>query len=172
MVELAVVAADITATPCDLLLLKHADGFYGVDLIISERLGFTKGVPEGEATLLTGRNIEARQVLYIGVGNLAKFRYPQIRRFGRWALELAASTSGRTRVLCTPLHGPGYGLDEREVDFWMGLKVAHTQRPRAHRDCGDELKESGTTEKNTIQIHSFVFDVRRQAGSASRRASL
>jgi hypothetical protein len=115
MVELAVVAADITERPCDLLLLKHADGFYGVDLIVSERLGFRKGVPEGEAAFLAGRNIQARQVLFIGVGHLAQFRYEQIRRFARWALELAAGNSERTQVLCTPLHGPGYGLDEREA---------------------------------------------------------
>lgn len=115
MVELAVVAADITQRPCDLLVLKHADGFYGVDAIVSKRLGFTAGVPAGEASFLTGRNIEARKVLYIGVGPLGEFRYPQIRKFGRRALELAARDSGPTQVLCSPLHGPGYGLDDREA---------------------------------------------------------
>lgn len=115
VVELAVVTADITERPCDLLLLKHADGFYGVDAIVSKRLGFRAGVPEGEATFLAGRNIEAQKVLYIGVGPLGEFRYPQIRAFGRKALALANQDSGRTKVLCTPLHGPGYGLDEREA---------------------------------------------------------
>jgi len=46
MIELAVVAADITQRPCDLLVLKHADGFYGVDAIVSERLGFTFNMME------------------------------------------------------------------------------------------------------------------------------
>jgi hypothetical protein len=45
MVELAVVAADITERPCDLLLLKHANGFYGVDEMVSELLGFRAEVP-------------------------------------------------------------------------------------------------------------------------------
>jgi len=115
MVELAVVAADITERPCDLLLLKHANGFYGVDEIVSELLGFTAEVPEGQATFLPGRNIEARRVVYIGVGPLGRFRYPQIRTFGRTALELAARDSGYTRLICSPIHGPGYGLDEREA---------------------------------------------------------
>jgi hypothetical protein len=115
MVELVVVTADVKARPCDLLLLKHADGFYGVDAIISECLGFAAQVPEGEAAFLLGRNIEARKVLYIGVGSLSSFRYSQIRAFGRKALELAARGSGQTRIICTPLHGPGYGLDEREA---------------------------------------------------------
>jgi hypothetical protein len=115
MVELAVVAADITERPCDLLLLKHADGFYGVDKVVSERLGFRARVPEGEVAYLEGRNIGASKVLYIGVGPLEQFRYAQIRVFGRRALELAARGSERTRVLCTSLHGTGYGLDEREA---------------------------------------------------------
>jgi hypothetical protein len=115
MVELAVVAADITERSCDLLLLKHADGFYGVDAVVAELIGFSAGVSEGEATFLPGRNIEARKVAYIGVGPLGRFRYPQIRTFGRTALELAARASGPARVICTPIHGPGYGLDEREA---------------------------------------------------------
>jgi hypothetical protein len=115
MVELVVVAADITKRPCDVLLLKYADDFYGVDLVVSELLDFSAGVPKGEAAFLSGRNIEAHKVLYIGVGPLYEFRYQQIRAFGRSALEVAARGSGRTRVLCTPLHGPGYGLDEREA---------------------------------------------------------
>ena len=115
MVELIVVTADIVARPCDLLVLKHADGFYGVDKIISERVGFDAAVPEGEMAFLPGRNIEARKVLYVGVGPLDQFRYPQIRVFARNVLEIAARGSGRTRVLCTTLHGPGYGLDEREL---------------------------------------------------------
>ena len=102
MVELAVVTADITERLCDLLLLKHADGFYGVDAIVSKRLGFRAGVPEGEATFLAGRNIEAQKFLYIGVGPLGGFRYQQIRAFARKALALANQLSGRAKVLCTP----------------------------------------------------------------------
>jgi hypothetical protein len=115
MVELAVVAADITNRSCDLLLLKHADGFYGVDAVVAELLGFRAGVAEGEATFLPGRNIGARKVVYIGIGPLGRFRYSQIRTFGRTALELAARDSGHAQVICTPIHGPGYGLDEREA---------------------------------------------------------
>jgi hypothetical protein len=115
MVELVVVADDVTKRPCDVLILKHADGFHGVDAVVSNRIGFTAGVSEGEAVFWAGRNIEASKVLYIGVGPLGRFRYPQIRTFGQRALEFTARGSGRTEVICTPLHGPGYGLDEREA---------------------------------------------------------
>ena len=128
MVELAVVCGDVTSRVCDLLVLKHADGFYGVDALISNRIDFRAGVPEGETAFLAGRNIEARKVLYIGVGPLAEFRYPQIRAFARKALEAAARGTGRTEIMCSPLHGPGYGLDERESflslvgGFFDGIK--------------------------------------------------
>ena len=115
MVELVVVAADILTRPCDLLLLKHADGFSGVDGLVAERLGFSSAIAQGKAKIVEGRGIDARQVLYIGVGPLFEFRYPQIRKFARNALELSSNGSGNIEVICTPIHGPGYGLDEREA---------------------------------------------------------
>jgi hypothetical protein len=114
MVEIAVVAADIMQRPCDLILLKHADGFYGVDSLISDRIGFRSGVQDGESVFVRGRGIEAYEVLYLGVGALNEFRYREIRQFGNRILSLAAQRNG-VRTVCTPLHGPGYGLDEREA---------------------------------------------------------
>ncbi len=70
MVDLVVSSADIAFRPCDLLILKHANGFFGVDEIISHRLDFRAQVPKGEFAFLTGRNIEASKLLYIGVGPL------------------------------------------------------------------------------------------------------
>jgi hypothetical protein len=67
-VDLAVVVADITERDCDLILLKHADGFYGVDSIVSGRLGFKEEVPLGEAVFVNGRNIRAHKALYSEVG--------------------------------------------------------------------------------------------------------
>jgi hypothetical protein len=128
MVELAVVTADVVDRPCDLLVLKFADGFYGADSVIAKRLGFSGNVANGEATFLRGDNIAARKVVYIGVGPLQDFRYREMRIFARRSLELAARGSGRTKVLCTTIHGPGYGLDEREAflslvgGFWDGIE--------------------------------------------------
>src|SRR5262249_45438006 len=73
------------------------------------------GVPDGKWTAVEGRNIKARKVLYVGVGPLWEFRYPQIRAFGRRALDASSHLGGRIEVICTPIHGPGYGLDEREA---------------------------------------------------------
>ncbi|MGD9617407.1 MAG: hypothetical protein AB7H90_20600 [Alphaproteobacteria bacterium] len=74
MVELAVVNDDILKRRCDLLLLKHAEGFHGVDAAVSERLGFMDYIPRGRSVFVAGQNIGARQVLYIGVEELRYFR--------------------------------------------------------------------------------------------------
>lgn len=86
-----------------------------MDAVISRVLAFSGEIPDGQARFLAGHNVEARDVLYIGVGSLGQFRYSQIREFGKKALGLAAEGPRPTRLICTPIHGPGYGLDEREA---------------------------------------------------------
>ena len=117
MVAIVVSNGDILSRPCDLLILKHANGFHGVDQAVSAEIGFDGHVPNGEHVILHGKNIEARKVLYIGVGPLNTFRYEHIRNFAHQALEIAGRTKGEIRTICTPLHGPGYGLDETEAFF-------------------------------------------------------
>lgn len=46
---------------------------------------------------------------------LSDFRYAEIRRFGRDALKVAVDRAERPRRICSPVHGPGYGLDESEA---------------------------------------------------------
>ena len=49
------------------------------------------------------------------MGDLGDFRYEKIRAFASRALEIAASESGNTQTICSPVHGPGYGLDYKEA---------------------------------------------------------
>jgi hypothetical protein len=53
--------------------------------------------------------------MFIGVGPLDEFGYPEIRRFGYHALELSNSYDSHAARICLPIHGPGYGLDETEA---------------------------------------------------------
>lgn len=114
MAEIVVVEGDVKDRPCDLLVLKHANGFFGADKAVAALLKFNNDIHEGGHVFLSGRNIEARKVLFLGVGPLVEFRYSRIREFAGRALEIAAQGDGRTLSICTTLHGPGYGLDERE----------------------------------------------------------
>lgn len=114
MLKISVVQGDIQTQACDLLLLKHANGYHGVDELIAGLVGFTGYLAESEHRMLKGRNLEALNVLFVGVGPLADFRYGKIRKFAADALVLANDLVPSARVVCSPVHGPGYGLDERE----------------------------------------------------------
>ena len=114
MVEFSVVVADILKHSCDLLILKHADGFHGVDALVAEQIGFKRALKIGGHAFVRGRRVKAQEVLFLGVGPLSDFRYERIRAFAAQALALALADDDGTEVVGTPLHGPGYGLDEKE----------------------------------------------------------
>jgi len=65
--------------------------------------------------VMPGRNLQAKRVAFIGVGPLVGFGYPQIREFGRQAMEVAERSNGQIKRICMPIHGLGYGLDEAEA---------------------------------------------------------
>lgn len=115
MVEIKIVVGDIISHPCDLLILKHADQFLGVDGLVADRIDFQGSVDEGDVAFVRGFNIEARKVLFLGVGPLRDFRYEKIRAFGEKALQAAGRGNGKAEVVASPIHGPGYGLDEKEA---------------------------------------------------------
>ena len=113
MLSVSIVQDDVLKRRCDLLVLKHADGFHGVDEVVARRISFRDEV--GKFKLLPGKRTKARQVLFIGVGPLGSFRYREIRQFGRSALKLAGKLVGHPRTIAMTIHGPGYGLDEGEA---------------------------------------------------------
>jgi hypothetical protein len=115
MLSISIVEDDVLHRECDLLVLKHADGFYGVDQAVAEEIGFNGPVEAGQFTLLDGRKLRARQILFVGVGPLEQFRYGQIREFGHRALRLAEDLLEAPQIIAMTLHGTGYGLDESEA---------------------------------------------------------
>ncbi|HEX8167056.1 MAG TPA: hypothetical protein VF601_14895 [Beijerinckiaceae bacterium] len=164
--------------------MKHADGFYGVDQIVSDKIGFTGHIAEGEHSFLQGRNVEARKVLFIGVGPLGNFRYEQIRSFARSALEIAGRGRGTIARICTPVHGPGYGLDEREAFLSLigGFLDAIEEGVQPHELERIEIVE--LSEKRAARLakilNSFIPSgqrapqrtMRREAQDASARAMM
>lgn len=59
MFSIEVIEGDILSRPCDLLILKHAQGFYGVDEIVAEKMGFRGDIPKGRHRVVPGRNVES-----------------------------------------------------------------------------------------------------------------
>ena len=115
MFSITVKQGDILSRPCDLLVLKHADGFFGVDAHVASHIGFSGSVPQGRVRVLPGRGTDARHIAFIGVGPLVEFGYSGIRKFGKDVIDVAHKRASGIRRICMPIHGPGYGLDEAEA---------------------------------------------------------
>jgi hypothetical protein len=113
-VEIVISNANITQIQADLLVMKHADGFYGADRQVASIIGFDGSVADGQARFLRGRGLAAPDVVFVGVGRLSGFRYQQIQEFGTRAVKLARTCPNPIRHLALTVHGPGYGLDPEQ----------------------------------------------------------
>jgi len=119
-VQIEVVQNDALAFAADVLVLKHAQGLYGVDDAAYRRLSQVHDAvdlpPTDEYRWVDGRGaLPAARVLFLGVGALWEFDYVQIREFGRRAIALLAHDARAPQHVALTLHGVGYGLDEVEA---------------------------------------------------------
>jgi hypothetical protein len=113
---------DALTIKTDVLVLKYADQFYGMDEVVANHLKKLNAqalanMPNAGEFLLVqsdGR-LGAKEVLFVGVGNLYKFRYQGIRDFAKEALKYLMENVPLVKSVCFSTHGTGYGLDEREA---------------------------------------------------------
>jgi tetratricopeptide (TPR) repeat protein len=119
--QVSVEHGDITAFDADVVALKYAQNFYGVDLEIAEALS-KQGIPIDEMRpaqrdyrfMQSRFSIKAPYVLFVGVPPLEKLDYREIRDFSRKVLKVLADEAPETKHLAMTIHGPGFGLDETE----------------------------------------------------------
>jgi hypothetical protein len=115
------VHGDALKIESDVLVLKYAQAFYGVDAAAATVLEFPARLKEmtpspGAAFLLETRGaMQPARVMFVGVVGLERLDYGQIRSFGCLALEHLFDQAPDARRATLTLHGPGYGLDEREA---------------------------------------------------------
>lgn len=152
MVEISVLEGDIIKRRCDLLLLKHADGFYGVDKVVSKTIGCSQPVRNGSYAFHPGGGTLAECVLFLGVGPLQEFRYERIYEFSSRALGIAAREKPYAETICAPAHGPGYGLDEKEafLSLVSGFTAAIT-----NGDMPENLKQIEIVEISPRRARRF-----------------
>ncbi len=117
--EINISNADITRVTADLIVMKHADGFYGADQVVADAIGFDGHVKSGEALFVPTGRISTPEVLFIGVGPLSDFRYERIQAFGAAAVAMAREHSRPISHLALTIHGPGYGLDAEQAFLSM-----------------------------------------------------
>jgi hypothetical protein len=113
---------DVVDAVCDVLVLKHAQGFYGADGVVANRLAVTQpglmglSLPPDKYKLLpTEGTISAEHALFLGVVQLYRFDYGQIRSFARYALKILQKEQPHVGTIAMTMHGIGYGLDEQEA---------------------------------------------------------
>lgn len=130
---------DVTKVPSDLLLVKHAQSFSGVDRTVATALITSHlcreedlRVASGESVIIDTHGIMApARVMFLGTPSLAGFGYDQMEEFARRAIQIVLAKELPLRVLTTTVHGSGYGLDGGEAlqrlirGFEEGLVAAH-----------------------------------------------
>jgi len=154
---IAVVTGDVTALDCDVLVLKYAQAFFGVDKIVAGLLGLLGtdvDIPPGKHLLVPSQGkLACGQVMFLGVATLFDFRYAQIRAFARDALLAIADTAPNARTIGMTMHGVGYGLDESEafaaqagglLDFFcdgtrLAAKADYRRRKRSQQVPEDQI---------------------------------
>lgn len=154
-----VVCDDVLTFEADVLALKFAQGLYGADRVVTERLFSEREMadpllffprPNGFKLLKTNGNIASSAVLFVGVEPLRKFEYKQIREFGRRVLVSLAGAAPKTRTLGVTIHGPGYGLDEAEA---FEAEIAGFLDALTSGDFPERLERITIVERNNARSH-------------------
>jgi len=121
-ISVKVVNADALQYETDVLALKHAQGLYGVDLVVFRLLAeagidLRDQLPKIDGWLLvrSAQVVSAREILFLGVPPLGIFDYQTIRKFSRAALATLKGQRPAVKHLAMTLHGRGFGLDEAEA---------------------------------------------------------
>jgi hypothetical protein len=113
---------DITTFASDLLLLKHAKGFHGGDLIVADLLTKSGACTEPQispqpndfAIVQTKKAIVPPLVMFLGTPHLRDFSYGEMHRFASRAIEIIAQRVLPLDRVTTTIHGVNYGLDASE----------------------------------------------------------
>ena len=120
--EYEVRLGDVLKEPSDLLLLKHAQGFYGADEAVASALIVSHlcrdkdlQLEPGEHTIIETKGIIApARVMFLGTPNLSAFCYEEMQQFARRSIAVLAKLAVPLNVVTTTVHGSGYGLDGGE----------------------------------------------------------
>ncbi|HEY4931393.1 MAG TPA: hypothetical protein VII23_07460 [Terriglobales bacterium] len=121
--NIEVVQGDVLKFPADVLVLKYAQSFYGVDGTVSSLLAERGAVTQNKLEPAPGSHVwvdtkgllSSQSVLFVGVTSLGDFGYAEIEEFARRALSITGRDHPETERIAITLHGAGYGLDEIEA---------------------------------------------------------
>lgn len=118
-ISITIEIADALYYECDVLCLKYAQAYHGLDGIVAHSLFGNYdplAIRAGETLLVNSQGrITPKNVLFVGTPSLIRFGYTDIRLFARAAIfKIYEEMPTATHVALT-LHGAEFGLDEREA---------------------------------------------------------
>lgn len=118
-VTLSIQHGDITKIEADVVALKHAQNFYGADLVIASRLNASgvaqqamEAAPGEYALIPTKGSIAAPYAVFLGVPKARHFGYADIQMMAARALRVLKTEKLDAAHLAMTIHGSGFGLDE------------------------------------------------------------
>lgn len=152
LIKLSIRSGDALSLESDVLVLKYAQSYYGLDAAVSKILVQSGMDPEVLTPKPTGfrfvdsvPGISAKHVLFVGVVDLYSFDYAEIRDFSRRVLSALAGSAPSVNRITLTLHGAGYGLDEVEA---LESEVAGLMDAIRGGDFPEELQEIVIVERN------------------------
>jgi hypothetical protein len=153
-VDIAVSNTNIIQVAADLLVLKHADGFYGADKAVAKILGFNGHIKVGDSRFFLGKGVAAQEVVFLGVGPLGDFRYARIQEFGSRAIKLVRQHHRPIQHLALTVHGPGYGLDSEQSFLSMvaGLVAEWKRAPNSL----EQITVAELSDKRCVLLNSIL----------------
>jgi hypothetical protein len=121
-VKITVQQGDATTIDADVLALKYAQALYGVDENVAYRLSerhprlLTSLPSPGDKVFLPAAGtMVPRYALFVGVPAIHKIEYATIRDLGKRLVIGALEQGVQISRIAMTVHGPGFGLDEREA---------------------------------------------------------
>ena len=152
---------DVLKHPSDVLVLKYAQDFHGVDRVVSKILTKSKNIsysvlkPKiGKTSVIDSEGaIESGKVLFMGVKKLWEFRYAEISQFMEESLLSISTELKLVKTVTYTIHGVGYGLDEIEAfqSQLIGLKNVIIEGK-----FSENLKKITIVEKDTERFYRLL----------------
>ena len=103
---------------CDVIVVKFSEKLRGAEYDIATALEKKETIHLKAGDYLfvpnNGRIQASTATLFIGVPPLSEFNYAEIRSFSANVLEILSKEFPQVSEIASPIHGPGYGLDEVE----------------------------------------------------------
>lgn len=169
MVQVEIRHEDIRLADVDLIALKYADAWRGVEGNVAEAMGFEKALDKGEAKFVKGDGIKANEAVFVGVGSSVEYRYEQVQEFASQVIVLARNRPRGVRTVALTLQGLRSGLDVEQAFLSLLAGIATELR----RDTGslEQITIVELSERRCTLLRSLLSEQAQAFGLGTSKGS-